>query len=185
MKRKKENSSSQSEEENEPCPSYGSKSYWEKRYAANNVDDAKSSSAINGRDEVEQGTSGEFAWYFNYQELKPLLLPLCIGRTDDNDNWSDADENEELFVEDEEESYAAPEPNDDEERGQNIEEHERDEDPESKEELQTEDTDLGCEEDVCDSEDGPDDEIFQLSCSPKSVIEIGCGGKYFFLNITL
>jgi len=50
-------------------PQYGSQGYWEDRYKQQ----------ING---TNKDTDAFHAWYFNYQELSPLILPIILGDED-------------------------------------------------------------------------------------------------------
>lgn len=75
------------------CPSYGSQHYWEDRYKNNYGNDVKN--------ETQDDASPGFSWYFTYEELSPLILPLVLGRQEDDDeDWS-TDEEEEEDIEDE------------------------------------------------------------------------------------
>lgn len=78
-------------------PSYGSQNYWDERYKNNYGNDAIKS-------EEQEGEAG-FSWYFTYEELSPLILPLVLGRDDDDDeDWSSDEEDEvEEEIEEEEE----------------------------------------------------------------------------------
>ena len=48
-------------------PSYGSQEYWEQRYSRETVDSS------------EDHPSPFHSWYFSYEEMRPLLLPLIVG----------------------------------------------------------------------------------------------------------
>ena len=84
--------------QDEPPP-YGSQEYWENRYA--------------------ESVSAGHSWYFTYDELRPLLLPLLLCRdgadasADDEDD--DGEEWEEVGDDDDEEEAVKGEINDDEE----------------------------------------------------------------------
>jgi ubiquinone/menaquinone biosynthesis C-methylase UbiE len=47
-------------------PSYGSQEYWEERYSRDKVDS-------------EDDPAPFHSWYFSYEEMRPLLLPLILG----------------------------------------------------------------------------------------------------------
>jgi ubiquinone/menaquinone biosynthesis C-methylase UbiE len=47
-------------------PSYGSQEYWEERYSRETA-------------ESEEDPSPFHSWYFSYEEMRPLLLPLILG----------------------------------------------------------------------------------------------------------
>jgi hypothetical protein len=64
-----------------PPPSYGSQEYWEQRYLKHQRD---SSDETKEKEEKEgdHNVSGALpfhAWYFTYQDLRPLILPLILG----------------------------------------------------------------------------------------------------------
>ena len=72
-------------------PFYGSQDYWEKRYGGAKQDD-DASKPLPGH-----------AWYFTYEELRPLILPLLLGRDltqmkfleeseDSDDSWQEVEE---------------------------------------------------------------------------------------------
>jgi hypothetical protein len=65
-----------------PPPPYGSKEYWEERYKRLKTEKSKESS------EGDEEPAPFHAWYFNYEELAPLILPLILGddagQIDDN-----------------------------------------------------------------------------------------------------
>lgn len=164
MKRKREKPSvDKCSEKNNPasCPSYGSQEYWDQRYKGESNNSKKDSNS-----KTDEGEPG-FSWYFNYDELKPLLLPLCIGRNDGDDDWSNVEEDEEFFEVEEEETYEI------EEESENIinckEANENGEtiDQELREEIkETEGSEESVEKFCTDQ-----------SYVPRRVLEIGCGGK--------
>jgi hypothetical protein len=65
-------------------PPYGTKEYWEDRYKRLQTEKSKESSEGD-----EEQPDPFHAWYFNYEELAPLILPLILGdseATDDDDS---------------------------------------------------------------------------------------------------
>ena len=84
------------------CPSYGSQNYWDERYKNNyNTEDENEKKSVVSKKSLsarttdqegdrEEGSPG-FSWYFTYNELKPLLLPLLLGRDEEEEEWSDCD----------------------------------------------------------------------------------------------
>ncbi|GFH50038.1 hypothetical protein CTEN210_06514 [Chaetoceros tenuissimus] len=130
------------------CPSYGSQNYWEDRYKNNYGND------VNHKKEEQEGEAG-FSWYFTYEELSPLILPLVLGRDEEEDeDWS-SDEEEEVEEEIEE-----------------IEEEEIEEDENIAQDA----------EDIEDDVEGEDDTTQLLPTlkkmdgkAPAKVLEIGCG----------
>lgn len=139
-------------------PPYGTQEYWENRYA--------------------ESASAGHSWYFTYDELRPLLLPLLLGRDDtgsivDGDDEDNGGEYEE-WVEDE---------NDDEEEKESTEGETKDEEEIKEEEEEDDEEDEGIS-DQCDqagagrrSNDIDDDDTqhVQEEHPPKSVLEVGCG----------
>ena len=65
-----------SETEEKPTPEYGSQEYWEDRYKIKPNDQASSS---------EDGPDPYHAWYFKFEDLAPIILPLILG-DDGNDD---------------------------------------------------------------------------------------------------
>ena len=167
-------------DEKSECPSYGSQNYWDERYKKNYSSDTKDKDESKGKngnkdDTADEEASPGFAWYFSYDELKPLLLPLVLGRDEAEEEWSDCDdEMEEILEGDDDEVDAAD--------GKSDEEVDEDEDDdESDQEIFQEEEDEEVEEDGNDAEETPQQENefadFELdpNRSPRSVLEIGCG----------
>jgi len=106
MKRKVETSetseskknSNESNNEKAACPSYGSQSYWDERYKNNSAKDDQATISMDDKiSQVEEEGSPGFSWYFSYNELRPLLLPLLLGRDEEEEEWSDCEEMEEIL----------------------------------------------------------------------------------------
>ena len=58
-------------------PSYGSQKYWEDRYTSHLISEQK---------ETEENSPEAFhSWYFTYEDLSPLLLPLILGDGKDDE----------------------------------------------------------------------------------------------------
>ena len=119
-------SSKRSREEEQTDPLYGSKAYWEARYKSHlpdvnirtknpqhtgesNVDDSQY--LVDGVELSKDAINPGHAWYFTYEELRPLILPIILGSEesdgeelesdcDDGDSWV---EEEEICEEEEEE----------------------------------------------------------------------------------
>lgn len=67
-------------EEKKKPPPYGAQEYWEQRYQENNVALAAGKETENSDASSEDDNPSPFhSWYFSYDELKPLLLPLILG----------------------------------------------------------------------------------------------------------
>jgi hypothetical protein len=94
-----ESSSSDAIKQSKPSiPDYGSKDYWEARYKSNllSANDDINTASTNA-DEAEQGTrivdgielstevQAGHAWYFSYEELRPLILRLVVDCDDDKE----------------------------------------------------------------------------------------------------
>ena len=106
MKRKVETSetseskknSNESNNEKAACPSYGSQSYWDERYKNNSAKDDQATISMDDKiSQVEEEGSPGFSWYFSYNELRPLLLPLLLGRDEEEEEWSDCEEMDEIL----------------------------------------------------------------------------------------
>jgi len=57
------------------APKYGTQEYWEDRYKRHRMED-------HSKEEDKDDPDAGHAWYFTYEELAPLILPLILG--DDN-----------------------------------------------------------------------------------------------------
>ena len=138
-----------SNSQDEPPP-YGSQEYWENRYA--------------------ESASAGHSWYFTYNELRPLLLPLLLGRdgADADDEDDDGEEWEEVGDDDDEEEAVEEEMNDDEENEEG--EGTMDHSPQAG-------GGNGSDSDDNDDDDDDDGVILhaQQEHPPKSVLEVGCG----------
>lgn len=136
--------------QDEPPP-YGSQEYWENRYA--------------------ESASAGHSWYFTYDELRPLLLPLLLGRggadASADDDEDDGEEWEEVGDDDDEEEAVEGETNDDEEEG------------DEEDEGTVDHSSQAGGGNGSDSDDNDDDDGIILHAQqehpPKSVLEVGCG----------
>jgi len=169
----------------EACPSYGSQNYWDERYKNNySNDDSTSTQKEQKEDEgkdIEEGSPG-FSWYFSYNELKPLLLPLVFGRgEEEEDAWSDCDDMEEILEgdddEEEEEVDDSGEDNDgDDDAKEDAEEEEAQAIENDKLEIEEKSND---NEEEIDNEENPDEQMdaFKIDPNrpPRKILEIGCG----------
>jgi Methyltransferase domain len=98
-------------------PNYGSKEYWERRYDKNNdrtknplfsaITTSTASPALlllPGEDDDDnvndQDPAPLHSWYFTYEELRPILLPILLGGKDDDADDSDDDESDDEQEED-------------------------------------------------------------------------------------
>ncbi|KAL7535900.1 hypothetical protein ACHAXR_011574 [Thalassiosira sp. AJA248-18] len=114
------------------APKYGTKEYWEARYKAhlpgvvvkpwnqnesnvevdNNMKNSEGSNEDPSKDETSYVVDGVVLskealkpgheWYFTYDELRPLILPLILGDVDNEVNPDEFNEDQESWVEEEE-----------------------------------------------------------------------------------
>jgi SAM-dependent methyltransferase len=92
-------------------PNYGSKEYWEARYKSHasaeadvstrTGDDAISKELTETSKTIYEETTPGHEWYFSYDELQPLIMPLILGESDDVVVDSDCDDEAESWVEEE------------------------------------------------------------------------------------
>jgi SAM-dependent methyltransferase len=81
-------------------PPYGSQDYWEQRYAKLVADCSRNDEidgAVNKDKDDRNDTPDPFhAWYFNFDELAPLILPLILGDGGNNNNAEEEEEEQKL-----------------------------------------------------------------------------------------
>lgn len=162
MKRKRVKKDNAEEEDIASCPLYGTQQYWEDRYKRNYKNEK---GLLNENDEDHDK---EHEWYFSYNDLKPLLLPLILGRQEqEQEDWSDANVDDfEEYEDDQEDEHSGIE-----------ETHEANSDEEENEDN----SQLDEENDELEESDDSDDYFQNLykACantkSPRKVMEIGCG----------
>ena len=160
-------------------PPYGSQEYWEKRYSVLKAPGSRGDYEGNGtQDDAEVNALPGHAWYFTYDELRPLILPLLLGR----------DVSPAAFLterEDEEEcEYEDNEEDDNEEDGGEVIEGNMHNGREGSVDNNQEHEDKVAETEIdtlglCQDDQPPH--------PPKSVLEIGCGdvplGYSLFLDL--
>mmetsp|Transcript_3274 Transcript_3274/g.6179 ORF Transcript_3274/g.6179 Transcript_3274/m.6179 type:complete len:565 (-) Transcript_3274:367-2061(-) len=116
---------------NRPAPKYGSKEYWEARYKSHlpgvvvtpeeangssaskpsnediekyeNTNTGEASYVLDGQALSKEATKPGHEWYFSYDELRPLILPLILGNPDNEIVEGEFDDDEDCWVEEEEE----------------------------------------------------------------------------------
>ena len=189
--------------EEQTIPQYGSKEYWEARYKSHLTDvDLTSKKNVdtgnNDRDAPDgQNDDAEYvldgvklskdainpghAWYFTYQELRPLIIPLIFGSEensdddvgsdcDDGDSWQEVeegDEDAEIDVDIDVDNAEA--------RADIIDEEEKDDDDHYGEKKGGAGNSEEIDEQDEDTEDMPKlKEIIQPD-KPRKVLEVGCG----------
>ena len=196
-------------------PKYGSKEYWEKRYSnalndnhtkaayegycqTTNDNDDGSVDNINKKsdDDDDDDASAGHEWYFTYQELKSLILPLILDcRGDEFDDWEDNEddntENDQEVDDDdgweevENDNENSSEENEEEEEGNNEEEDSIHDDGDNNNNNNKKDINNNSDGDGDgDGDDSDDDEFLEIFKSkieqsilppPKKLLEIGCG----------
>lgn len=146
-----------------PPPSYGSQEYWEERYLKIQ------------KVHADEEPTPFHAWYFNYEDLAPLLLPIVLGEEDDEvgekGETIEESEDEDASNEGEEEEKKSE---DDQQAEEKCEEG-GDNNSESAEEGEEEG-----DEEIDDESDAGDEEVTPrrvglVKNGPISIIEIGCG----------
>lgn len=177
----KSNKRSREEEQATDAPQYGSKEYWEARYKSHlpdadvqqvsrqsddavgttNTGNQEEKYVLDGVELSKEAINPFHAWYFTYDELRPLILPLILGGDGDEDSEDEYDnddgdswvEEEEIVEDDEEENYLEGK-NDDEIVGED---------------------DTATE--IHDEEGGSELPIAKISPqdTPKKILEVGCG----------
>ena len=140
-------------DDKDPPPAYGSQEYWEKRYSVLQPQSQKSKlDAGVGDDGSESEEKSDalpgHSWYFTYDELRPLILPLLLGREEEEkeEEWEEEEEEEE---EESDEKVACDDGKDEQQKESNAD-------------KQTTDV-------------VPKNGAVDAYHPPKSVLEVGCG----------
>jgi hypothetical protein len=182
-------------------PKYGTRQYWDARYKSHTIPSPSKSSSIhknNGNededhDDVEDvvfvdgialtkdATNAGHEWYFTYSELRPLILPLILGKEDDYEGDEDDEDDDDNDVE----SWV--EETDEEEKVDDDDEtlHTTDNRAGINERI---DTNLPCNlqddgeaavNDDDDDQELDDDDVpsIIIPTKPKRILEIGCGDR--------
>ncbi|KAL3815994.1 hypothetical protein ACHAXA_010654 [Cyclostephanos tholiformis] len=163
-----------------PAPKYGSREYWDARYKSH-VSDAQSAndaaSGVDGDGCVMDGVwiSKEamkpgHEWYFSYDELRPLIMPLIFGGDEGSVGDHDDDEDAESWVEEE---------GDDGDDGEGTDEDDGDDDSIIAEDESGETgvtLQSRCEE-KSDNTNKAMDGACDTAHMPKRVLEVGCGDR--------
>ncbi len=173
--------SSDKANDEKPTPAYGSQEYWEKRYETK---DEQTSNNDN-----EDDPEPYHAWYFKFDDLAPILLPLIVGTAEYEETSEDIGEDEEsdpqqgieedinpinnIDNENEEKKDANKSPDD--EQKDTSGENDNDEEGSDEEEIEGFEI-IEMEED----DDGEDANSIMVrhglsKKSPISVLEVGCG----------
>ena len=160
MKRKSSDTIAGDDGTDSKVPKYGTKEYWEARYKSHlpgvSVDDT--SYTLDGVVLSKEAINAGHSWYFTYDELKPLIMPLILGDLNNEVAESDYEEcsDAESWVEEE-----------DEEEGSDTE-------PRAENDCSTNDnTQEDTEEDIEEQQELP--HIDTTNLKPKRVLEVGCG----------
>ena len=181
-------------------PPYGSKAYWEERYQTqfaaahlaasdangdaigkhtfpnddNDDDDAEGEQRQRQRHAQDTTTLAYHAWYFTYDELRPLLLPLLLGGREP----PPSKQQQQQQHEDDEAAAAAADaqPEDDgikEDGNKDVESVEEEDDDDDEENICDDDDDSSDDD---DDEGGVPDRMLGLSSGgPVAILELGCG----------
>ena len=169
------------------APAYGSKEYWETRYERSSADSNDQISSNNNHEEGDGGEQPEafHAWYFSYEELSPILLPLILGEGEmEEDDVKDAPDegiNVKATDDSKQDSTTLNDPKEEEEESLQEEENSIEEkEAESKErddEEFLEFEELEEEEEEEEEEEGEEssNRIGLAKDGPISVLEVGCG----------
>ena len=128
---------------------------------------------LDGVELSKEATNPGHAWYFTYEELRPLILPLILGSEeseaeesesdcDDSDSWVE----EEVCEEDAEDEI---------EHGEEGSDGDDNEEEDEATEVYREDAEDGAENDAHDNSSIPIAKEITLPDKPKKVLEVGCG----------
>lgn len=165
-KRPREESEEQGEESTSapPPPPYGSQEYWEDRYRRQ-----EQACKLNEEDDEPDPFH---AWYFNYEELAPLILPLILG-----DGGLGASIETALDNVDEKGAPSGPSnsKNDDEantEQDDGDDQEGQNSNSETQNESEEEFVDIESED---DEDDGPPSRVGLAKDGPIDILEVGCG----------
>jgi ubiquinone/menaquinone biosynthesis C-methylase UbiE len=169
-------------------PAYGSQEYWEDRYQQQlQQTDKSDKEQMSGGDEAPDAFH---AWYFGFDELAPLILPLILGEGGDVEEGSDGEDKNEAVKEkdkrgprDEESDNEKDDDDDDDEKEQTAgtETNQKNGDDGTNEEDENEEESEVDEEDVIEIDDSDDEEeeapkrVGLARDGPISILEVGCG----------
>ena len=176
----KSNKRPREEEQTTDAPQYGSKEYWEARYKSHlpdadvqqvsrqsddtvgttNTGNQEEKYVLDGIELSREAINAEHAWYFTYDELRPLILPLILGGDCDEDVEDEYDNDGDSWVEEEE----------------IVVEEEEEEEEENDLEGKNDDKIVGKDGTAC-TENESELPIAQISPqdTPKKILEVGCG----------
>ncbi len=172
------------------APDYGSREYWESRYKSHSNAEFDASNEIGGHDVMSkeagkpEATAPSHEWYFSYDELQPLIMPLILGESDCEVGESEYDEDAESWVEEEggvEESDDNEEDEREDEEGEWIVESENENQIKTAESVCVETkgnaTKMESEHPNVTDRDNPMDTNKEANPNrrPKRVLEVGCG----------
>ena len=134
-------------------PKYGSQKYWEERYKRMESPQAKE----DGK-KPEHQPDPLHAWYFDYEELAPLLLPLILGEMGGEEGEKEQQEGGNEYGHDSRNSRESESILDDED-GQTTDDMEKIEEVEEEEE----------------EEERPNKRVGLAKNGPIAILEVGCG----------
>ena len=170
--------SSDKANDDKPTPAYGSQEYWEKRYETKDE-----------TPENEDDPEPYHAWYFKFDDLAPILLPLIVGTAEYEENSEDIGEDEENDSEDEKEEDVNPTNNIDNESEDKKEANKTPDDEQKGASSESDEDEEGSDEEeiegfeVIEMEEDEDEEDANSATvrhglskeGPISVLEVGCG----------
>jgi SAM-dependent methyltransferase len=181
-----------------PPPQYGSQEYWDERYKKFRTGEPTKGDATEAEPKRgDDGATAYHAWYFTYKDLRPLLLPLILGGTnealdpgvddhsiDDEDNRQGQNSNCFLRVKPglDEVSLEVTNPFGSNEERKDLMESVDCEEDEGEEEDDDEEEGKDLIESIYSEEEDDEDDEEELPCregltanGPISVLELGCG----------
>lgn len=174
-------SSTSPTETNKPLPAYGSQQYWEERYENLAKKYATTESTSKQNEEGGEAPDAFHAWYFNFEELAPLIMPLILGGpTNDDEDDDDEDKGDvgnDSVNDDQDDDLAI----DTATHSKNNYKEGKDVETDSK---YKQSTNADSDEEISDDDEEDDDEeggeapgecIGLAKDGPISVVEVGCG----------
>lgn len=175
--------------DSDTTPQYGSQKYWEERYdkqfqAVQSLESTNTEPTVHDDDSGNDSTTPYHSWYFTYDELRPILLPLLLGGREGARSlllqFQEGDDDEADDIDDEADELDEKDEDDTAEGTETVSAISEEISTALKDEEDVDDTldnDDGFEEiDEEDEEDEVETERDGLArLGPISILEIGCG----------
>ena len=187
IKRQRDDDEDDNKGAKEPTPTYGTKEYWEARYKSHNlpaeVTVNENSYVLDGVLLSKDALRAGHEWYFTYDELRPILLPLILGKLDnevDASDYNNNDDDAESWIEEEEDDAdEVEEYEEDDQEDENHSEEDNIDDNKQSTCCEKESEHENAQKDTEDDTHADKQEHYQADTSikPKRVLEIGCGDK--------